>query len=103
MNKAILVIDMPSCCNECKIRFDDEYSNWCPYDNPEPNGVFQYVENGTKPDWCPLKPMPEKIDVPAWDDSIKAKNKNAEEVGMYMYDRGHYRGYNICIDKILNT
>ena len=101
MSKAILIIDMPKSCNECKIRCDDEYSNWCPYDNPEPNGVFQYVKNGAKPEWCPLKPMPEKIDVPDWDDSIKAKNENAEEVGMYMYDRGHYRGYNICIDKIL--
>lgn len=52
-------------------------------------------------DKCPLKPMPEKIDIPDFDDNIKAKNENAEEVGMYMYDRGHYRGYNLCIDKIL--
>jgi hypothetical protein len=60
MSKAILIIDMPNSCNECKIRFDDEYSNWCPYDNPEPNGVWKYVENGTKPNWCPLKSVPEK-------------------------------------------
>ena len=33
----------------------------------------------------------------------KVKNKNAEEVGAYMYDRGHYRGYNICIDEILGN
>lgn len=58
MNKAILVIDMPESCNECRIRFDDEYSNWCPYHNPEPNGVYQYVKDGTKPDWCPLKIAP---------------------------------------------
>lgn len=65
MSKAILIIDMPNNCNECKIRFDDEYSNWCPYDNPEPNGVWQYVDNKTKPDWCPLKPLPEKYDIEA--------------------------------------
>ena len=58
--KAILVIDMPSGCDECKIRFDDDYSNWYPYDNPEPGGVWEYTKKGTKPDWCPLKPAPEK-------------------------------------------
>ena len=63
MDKAILVIDMPSSCKECKIRCDDEYSNWCPYDNPEPNGVFQYVDKGIKPEWCPLKKLPEKYEI----------------------------------------
>ena len=83
MKKAILVIDMPNSCNECKIRFDDEYSNWCPYDNPEPNGVWQYVEKGTKPDWCPLKEMPEKLE---GNNSIK-------------YQWGDYEdGWNHCLD-----
>ena len=79
MDKAVLVIDMPSCCNECKIRFDDEYSNWCPYDNPEPNGVFQYVKNGTKPDWCPLKELPEKVEV-FMDDWADGYNACLEDV-----------------------
>lgn len=99
MNKAILVIDMPKMCKECPvcesyeiISSIEEYS--CMVENTN-------VDPYDKPKWCPLKPMPEKMDVPAWDDSIKAKNENAKEVGMYMYDRGHYRGYNICIDKIL--
>ena len=83
MKKAILVIDMPNSCNECKIRFDDEYSNWCPYDNPEPNGVWQYVEKGTKPDWCPLKEIPEKLE---GNNSIK-------------YQWGDYEdGWNHCLD-----
>ena len=83
MKKAILVIDMPNSCNECKIRFDDEYSNWCPYVNPEPNGVWQYVEKGAKPDWCPLKEMPEKLE---GNNSIK-------------YQWGDYEdGWNHCLD-----
>jgi len=87
MDKAILVIDMPSCCNECKIRVDDEYSNWCPYDNSEPNGVWKYVDNGTKPDWCPLKPVPKKLDR---NDSI-------------YYQWGDYEdGWNHCIDCIVD-
>ena len=101
MDKAILVIDMPSCCDECRF-LDDNYD----YPNCIVTGEtrgYTFRTREQKMDKCPLKPVPRKIDVPAWDDNIKAKNKNAEEVGMYMYDRGHYRGYNICIDKILNT
>lgn len=96
MSKAILVIDMPESCEKCPIKNSVGYGKWCAgFDD---TCIDSYP---IKPDWCPLKPVPEKIDVPNWDDNIKAKNKNAEEVGMYMYDRGHYRGYNICIDKIL--
>ena len=97
MDKAILIIDMPNSCDECPVRSFIEYGKWCAgHDNLYINSY------PVKPDWCPLKPMPEKIDVPNWDDNIKAKNKNAEEVGIYMYNRGHYHGYNICIDKILS-
>lgn len=91
MNKAILVIDMPNSCNECKIRFDDEYSIWCPYDNPEPNGIWKYVDSGTKPDWCPLKPIPEKYDV------LAAIENNPN------YDPSYDIGRNDCIDEILGT
>ena len=84
MNKAILVIDMPNSCNECRIRFDDEYSNWCPYDNPEPNGVWKYVDNKTKPDWCPLKPAPEEQEV--WFDDERSDWE---------------RGYNNCVREIV--
>ena len=89
--KAILIIDMPESCNECKIRVDDDYSNWCPYDNPEPGGVWEYVNKGTKPDWCPLKPMPEKYDIEA------ERNKPHDRD----YDWEFEGGYNVCIDEIL--
>lgn len=87
MNKAILIIDMPESCNECKIRFDDEYSNWCPYDSPEENGVYRYVKNGTKPDWCPLKQLPEKLE---------------GHCSIY-YQWGDYEnGWNHCIDCLID-
>ena len=86
MSKSILVIDTPESCRECKIRFDDEYSNWCSYDNPEPNGVFEYVKNGNKPDWCPLKEVPDKLE---GDNSIR-------------YQWGDYEdGWNNCLAEIL--
>ena len=98
MSKAILVIDMPSCCYECFALDDNGDYPRCRITDEQRGYKFKTREQ--KMDKCPLKPVPEKIDVPAWDDNIKAKNENAEEVGMYMYDRGHYRGYNLCIDKI---
>lgn len=95
MNRAILVIDMPTSCRKCMCYVLGESNNFCAVTK------FAIFNGDTIPHHCPLKPVPEKIDVPDFDDTIKAKNKNAEEVGMYMYDRGHYRGYNLCIDKIL--
>ena len=87
--KAILVIEMPNSCGECSIcaswqecAFSTrEY--WCPYmDNKD-------VEPNTRPDWCPLKPMPEKMQV----------------CGKYPQPDGivpSYKiGYNACIDEIL--
>lgn len=84
MSKAILVIDMPESCSDCKIRFIDEYSDWCSCLNPEPNGVWKYVDNRTKPSWCPLKPAPEKAFV--WHEDARSDWE---------------RGYNTCIDEIL--
>lgn len=84
MSKAILVIDMPESCVGCRIRVDDEYSNWCAYANPEPNGVWRYVEKATKPDWCPLKPMPERD----------------EAYHLHEYDAGYKVGWNDCIKTI---
>lgn len=95
MSKAILIIDMPESCDKCPLLLRHEEERCC---LPEKRNSFC-----DKPDWCPLKPAPEKIDVPDFDDTVKAESENAFEVGMYMYDRGHYRGYNICIDKILGN
>lgn len=101
MSKAILVIDMPEECCDCTFHYmtyDENvyYVDKCLALNNET--IDGYTD---KYDGCPLKEAPVKIDAPGYDNSIKAKNKNAEEVGMYMYDRGIYTGYNLCIDKIL--
>lgn len=65
--KAILVIDMPKCCAECPLMLWDaesEYYGACCPTLKEDNCVADsYKENenkGTKPNWCPLKPMPKK-------------------------------------------
>lgn len=53
MSKAVLVIDMPKNCADCPMNFDDEPVYWCCVRNKViPPDLF-------KPDWCPLKEMPE--------------------------------------------
>ena len=57
MSKAVLVMEMPECCADCKA-----YDN----DNEMCMGTDDYymetLAPTDKPDWCPLKPMPERDD-----------------------------------------
>ena len=87
--KAILVIEMPSDCNDCLLcRYAH---NMEPFDEDEAyceklfKSVKEEISKETKPDWCPLRPVPSKKD----DD---------------FYDWGkanQVKGYNACIDEIL--
>lgn len=88
MSKAILVIDMPKRCTGCPLHFLDTPDNntvklWCGY-----NCKSVELNNnkiGNRPDWCPLKLMPEK--------------RSTE----YNPLRNPYitQGWNDCIDEIL--
>jgi hypothetical protein len=81
MPKAVLVMDMQECCADCPCSFFER-------DNPILNlicGVAQEdAYNVGKPDWCPLRELPEKREI--------NHNKN------------HYIksvGWNACLDEIL--
>ena len=81
MSKAILVIDMPDGCRECPLCGEDHmtYRDYCRITD-------QYIWTLDKPDWCPLKLMPKKME---GNDSI-------------YYQWGDYEdGWNHCIDSIL--
>ena len=54
MGKAILVMDMPEECTKCNL-YDHEYDVCVPTDKD--------VRTFGKPDWCPLKTLPNPIDV----------------------------------------
>lgn len=93
--KAILVIDMPSDCNDCLLcRYAH---NMEPFDEDEAyceklfKSVKKEISKETKPDWCPLKPMPEK--------------KEATQLPISPLLPKQYtvfeKGYNACIDEIL--
>lgn len=81
MSKAILVMDMPESCA------------WCPLGRlfgtagaVECNAANKINRNcESVPDWCPLRPLPEKI-----------HNDN----GYDEYSDGYDAGWNACIDAI---
>lgn len=79
MSKAVLVMEMPECCADCKA-----YDN----DNEMCMGTDDYymeiLKPTDKPDWCPLKPRPEYK---------KPLNKKG-------YRSGYIEGWNDAIDAI---
>lgn len=85
--KAILVIDMPDCCDECHLKVESVHC----YDACCITGSKIISSYGKFP-WCPLKPMPEKVEI--------LTDKKSCDI-MDWYDLGTKRGYNACIDKIM--
>lgn len=78
--KAILVIDMPDSCDKCELGYySDGRILLCEYEDKVGN-------KESKPDWCPLKELPEKHNsIRTWDE----------------YYNGYDIGWNDCIDNIL--
>ena len=80
MNKAVLVIDMPENCMECRC-YDDVFGT-CRAKYKD----FDKVEaRSTRPIWCPLKRAP----------------KEDEKEDFLEWSRGYQAGWNDCIDLIL--
>ena len=78
MDKAILIIDMPSCCKDCSLCVSEElFPSFNEYSCIVENVAVDVYE---KPDWCPLKPVPDKVEV-------------------FMDDWAD--GYNACLEDIL--
>ena len=87
MSKAILVMDnMPDKCGECEC-------SYCDYDDPHLNLICAVagdnVSGSDKPDWCPLRPMPEK----------KPLKGNVSNIQRMMEEMGSV-SWNACIDAI---
>lgn len=85
MSKAVLVMDMPDSCMGCNFLYCNVESN---VDSCQAMEVSRIVdlEEKDKPDWCPLRPIPEK---------------KKEEVPIAYTHFGAYNdGWNACIDAI---
>ena len=71
--KAVLVIDMPKNCDECPLeRWGIDGWNCTP--------MNQVIEDD-KPEWCPLRPLPHKLQAD-W------------------YTDGYKEGFNACLEEI---
>ena len=94
MAKAVLVMDMPEACCDCRFcrelhegveaccELEDE-----PNDNTKCRMIDDYCYN--KPDWCPLRELPEKM---------KVFGKYPQPDGITPSCKV---GWNACLDKIL--
>lgn len=83
--KAVLVIDMPNNCEECKIIYLQGHGE----------SVCDSDDWSKRPSWCPLRPLPEKMSM----------NDEAEFYLGYMNGKTKYlgfnEGYNACLEDIL--
>lgn len=96
MSKSVLVIDTPENCYDCP--FGSEYCGNLEYEGRcELAECLDYdvilmteehydYESKSRPVWCPLKPLPEKMIVPRG-----ARNTDGLEYAF---------GYNTCINEI---
>lgn len=87
MAKAVLVMDMPEqVCQKCTLCYetenDDEYL-CC--------ATGKLLPDGEKPDWCPLRELPEKMEV------CGKYPQPGKPVPSYRF------GWNACLNKILKT
>lgn len=58
--KGIIVVDIPECCDMCKMGFNNECSDEFEC-FMEPTKRLKNPES-EKPDWCPIKPIPQRKD-----------------------------------------
>lgn len=88
MAKAVLVMDMPECCADC-------YCGYFERDTKELNLVCgatgEDANNVGKPDWCPLRELPEKMEV------CGKYPQPGKPIPSYRF------GWNACLDEILKT
>ena len=88
MSKAILVMDMPDSCMGCNFLYCDAENNSESCQAREKSRIVD-LENDDKPDWCPLREMPEKLPLQG---DVSDLQKMLEEMRRV--------SWNACIDAI---
>ena len=91
MSKAVLVMDMPEqVCQKCTLCYetdnDDEYL-CC--------ATGKLLPDGEKPDWCPLRELPEKKE----EFELLECEGSMEKV--WEFPSLKNKGFNACLDEIL--
>ena len=85
MSKAVLVMDMPECCADCACSYFERGSKEL---NLICGATGEDANNVGKPDWCPLRELPEKI--PELKSGYEDISTSIRRVG-----------WNACLDEIL--
>lgn len=85
MAKAVLVMDMPECCIDCCCSYFERYTKEL---NLVCGATGEDANNVEKPDWCPLRELPDKIP------DLKS---GYEDLGTSI----RRVGWNACLDEIL--
>jgi hypothetical protein len=81
-------METPCNCYECEL---NNY-HFC---NVTGENIEEYRNTEYKPDWCPLSPLPEKIDLDKY--FMRGDCKSMTHMVMNIHDHG----WNDCIDEIL--
>ena len=100
MAKAILIMNMPEACYDCKFCRKLYYENGACCEltiDPDDDTLYRIISEHDlhKPDWCPLRELPEK-------------NPSNPELapGVYYTEKGYevYKnGWNDCLDEIMKN
>lgn len=96
--KSVLVMETPKNCYECQFSCTNGNDTDCGYCELEMyfidgevviNEEYFDFESEVKPDWCPLKPLPEK--------NKASKVADGYELG---YAKGYEKGWSDCFNEI---
>lgn len=60
MKKGIIVVDVPEGCTNCSFAVSDNKNLYCELKGKDNE---DYVLRATKPDWCPIRELPQKMEV----------------------------------------
>ena len=90
MAKAVLIMDMPECCAECACSYFERGSKEL---NLICGATGEDANNIGKPDWCPLRELPEK----------KVADKRLAISPLTEGQLNDFeKGWNACLDAIEN-
>lgn len=81
--KAIMITDMPRCCDDCALGYEDEYL----FEIKCFVKQHKHLEepDRKRPDWCPLRKLP---------------GTKSEEFGQTIVNSARAEGWNACLEEI---
>lgn len=83
MSKGIIVLDVPKMCDQCPIRHPGLAQCQITRRSTSHTSAGRPMDQKKRPNWCPIKPLPEKV-----------HNED-------YCDNGRYdKGWNECLDEI---